>query len=206
MKRLRKKHNVRYFMCGEYGETTDRPHFHAILFGLQLNDLQLHADNGGNRLYTSKEFDDYWQHGYSTLGEVNFQTASYVASYCVKKITGDDATEHYERLDTETGELYTLQPEYARMSLKPGIGKTWIEKYINDVYNYDHVVINGKAQKAPRYYDKYLQTQDPAKLEKHKTERTKKAQLTKGENTPQKLTAREKITHAKYKQKQRTLQ
>ena len=39
MKRLRKKFGrVRYYMCGEYGETFGRPHYHACLFNFDFSD------------------------------------------------------------------------------------------------------------------------------------------------------------------------
>ena len=42
MKRLRKRFSddkIRFFACGEYGGSTHRPHYHAIVFGLHLDDL-----------------------------------------------------------------------------------------------------------------------------------------------------------------------
>ena len=55
MKRLRKKFSddkIRFFACGEYGGQTKRPHYHAIVFGLHLNDLVKYK--------TVKEGDSYY--------------------------------------------------------------------------------------------------------------------------------------------------
>lgn len=202
MKRLRKKQpGVRYFMCGEYGDNTQRPHYHAAMFGLHLHD-QIPWDQN---LKTSKTLTNTWGKGNVLIGELTFESAAYIAAYCTKKITGAKAKDHYERTDIETGEIYDLTPEYARMSLKPAIGRKWIEKYTDDVYNYDHVVIKGRAQKAPRYYDKYLEQTQPEKLEKHKINRQLKAKQTQGENTPNRLKDRETYALAKHKQQHRTL-
>ena len=38
IKRLRKDYDIKYFACGEYGDKTLRPHFHAILFGVNFSD------------------------------------------------------------------------------------------------------------------------------------------------------------------------
>ena len=45
MKRLRKEHSyerLRFFACGEYGSNSYRPHYHAIIFGLTLDDFCLY--------------------------------------------------------------------------------------------------------------------------------------------------------------------
>lgn len=214
-KRLRKKFAIwdpsiaswvpRYFMCGEYGDKHARPHYHAAVFGLLLPDLQVYSDAQGIKLYTSKILSDLWTHGFVTVGQVTYESASYVASYCTKKITGKNAAEHYTRTDPDTGEIYELAPEYARMSLKPAIAKPWIQKYTNDVYSYDHVVINGRSQKAPRYYDKHLELTNPQLLTTLKLSRQLKGKQTNSENHPSRLQQRKIYTQSKFKLKSRKL-
>jgi len=75
----------------------------------------------------------------------------------MKKVTGNNADEHYTVLDTETGEVTKLEPEFNSMSLKPGIGATWFEKYAPEVFPRDVVVANGVKCKPPRYYGKQLE-------------------------------------------------
>lgn len=157
MKRLRKhfygnqKGKVRYFHCGEYGDQLGRPHHHACLFNIDFPDKELWKTREGVRLYTSKTLEKLWPYGHSTIGEVTFESAAYVARYVVKKITGEPAAAHYN------GRL----PEYCTMSRRPGIGRNWLEKFHDDVYPKDFIVIRGKKSKVPKYYNKCYELTNP---------------------------------------------
>lgn len=188
---------IRFFMCGEYGEKYDRPHFHSCMFNYSPIDQRLHSSANGTKLYTSKTLEILWGHGYVTVGELNYQTAQYVAAYCTKKVTGDKAIDHYTKVDKDTGEVYQLEPEFSRQSLKPGIGEPWLRRYVNDVYNYDHVVMNGRSGKTPKYYDTLLKKWDPERAEKLELPRYKKAMEYGGINTTDRLEAKDKITRAR---------
>lgn len=156
MKRLRKQYGpVRFYMCGEYGETTRRPHYHACIFGLDFSDDRtLHnVSPKGHPLYTSRTLANLWGLGHCLIGELTFDSAAYVARYILKKQTGDLAPAHYRYISPD-GEVSQLEPEFCRMSLKPGIGALWYEKFKSDVYPHDYVVINGVKTKPPRYFDK----------------------------------------------------
>lgn len=158
MKRLRRfflPERISFYHCGEYGGETYRPHYHAILFGVDFPDQEWRKDNGrGEPLYESAALDRLWGKGDCLIGAVTFESAAYVARYCCAKITGDLAREHYKRVDKETGEVYWLPPEYATMSLKPGIGLRWFSRYGAEVEDSDTVVMRGREMAAPRYYDK----------------------------------------------------
>lgn len=98
MKRLRKKYGagIRFYMCGEYGEQLGRPHFHACIFGMDFADKKLWKTTGSkSKLYRSAELEKLWTFGFSSVGDVNFESAAYVARYIMKKVTGEAATEHY---------------------------------------------------------------------------------------------------------------
>lgn len=206
LKRARKRWGpFRYFMCGEYGDRSGHAHYHACLFGLYLDDLKLHSRNNGHTLYTSEKLDTTWSHGHCTVGQITMESAQYVAAYCTKKIQGAEAREHYTRFDPDTGEVWEQQPEYAQMSRRPGIAARWIAKYTDDVYNYDHVVINGREQKPPRYYDKYLERTNPERKWNLKAPRQRKAKQWKGGNNEQSLKAAEANTRARLKLKTRTI-
>lgn len=99
MKRLRKKHpHVRFYHCGEYGEKTGRPHYHAILFNCDFLDKKIYTIRNENPVYVSQELNNIWGYGLCEIGSVTFESAGYVARYCTKKITGDFAEEHYQWL------------------------------------------------------------------------------------------------------------
>lgn len=165
MKRLRKEIapiRVRFFMAGEYGEHNWRPHFHALLFGYSFPDqVYLRTTPAGFRLNRSAILESLWPFGYSSVGEVTFESAAYVARYVMKKVNGDLAESHYERIDPETGEVYRLPAEFARMSLKPGIGAKWIERFKSDVFPHGYVVVNGEKASPPRFYLKRYEVSDP---------------------------------------------
>ena len=155
MKRLRKSiapKKVRYYHCGEYGEKLERPHYHSLLFGHDFEDKKYFTKRGDHRLFTSETLSGLWPYGYSVIGDVTFESAAYVARYIMKKVTGERAEEHY---DGRT-------PEYTTMSRRPGIGKTWFEKFSSDVYPHDRVVVRGHYTRPPRFYDNILSKIDPS--------------------------------------------
>lgn len=160
MRRLRRHFRparVRFFAVGEYGAKLSRPHFHALLFGVGFDDARLFSRRDGqNPLFVSSTLDRLWSHGYATIGEVNFETAAYCARYILKKITGDAAHEHYSTLDPLTGEITFQVPEMAQMSRRPGIGQDWLRLFWPDVAGGDAIVVNGREQKPPRYYDRIM--------------------------------------------------
>lgn len=198
MKRLRKRFGkVRFFMCGEYGESNGRPHFHACLFGLRLDDLVLHKrSSNGVSLYRSSSLDSIWQLGFASVGDVTFDSAVYIANYMAK-------SSGVVRFDAETGEVFTR--EFRHMSLKPGIGQSFIEKYRGDVFNYDHVVINGRCAKPPRFYDRWLERVDPLAREALEPGRYLKALRGAEDSSPARLAVREIVARAGLAQKKREL-
>lgn len=170
LKRLRKScnsKNIRYYACGEYGELTQRPHFHACVFNHDFHDKELHTVINGQPLYMSDFLERLWPYGFSSIGALTFESAAYVARYVMKKITGsgvDDVDpvtglKPYQRVD-ERGVVYDVTPEFNLMSLKPGIGFEWWQKYKSDLRK-DFITHRGVKQKPPRFYDKLLERYDP---------------------------------------------
>lgn len=187
---------ARYYMCGEYGESTFRPHYHVCLFGHDFSsDRYLHeVTKNGHPIYRSPSLEKLWPYGFSSVCELNFETAAYVARYVLKKITGSAAEDHYRYTCPDTGEVSQLAPEYARMSLKPGIGQKWFDKYKNDVYHgHDYIVINGRKCKPPRYFDKLLRRVDPDRYDEVKMLREFDAYPLRSENMPDRLAVREQV-------------
>jgi hypothetical protein len=204
MMRLRKRcgSGIRFFMCGEYGENFDRPHFHALLFGHRFDDIT--PANGvfsHSRCYRSETLEKLWTKGFSTVGEVTFASARYTAAYCVKKVTGPLAEEHYKRVDTRTGEIVTVTPEFAHMSLKPGIGFTYLEKYWRDMYMTGHnaVIVDGKKKKIPRYFDKRMDDLLPLFMDDIEFQRQLAAEPFAVDNTRERLQVREIVESARVK-------
>lgn len=188
---------IKYFLCGEYGDTTDRPHYHAILYGIDFADRRPHSKNDrGDQLWKSETLDRLWGQGHCLIGDVTHESCAYVARYIMKKVTGDRAEEHYSRI-LPTGELIQLEPEFIRMSLKPAIGKTHYEKYKDDFYPSDTAVVKGKKVPVPKYYDRLLERENPALLEEMKNARLVRAKSRKEDNTPRRLKARESVLKSK---------
>lgn len=192
MKRLRKvAPGVRFYMCGEYGEEFSRPHFHACLFGFNFPDRV----PMGRRLFRSALLDRLWSHGYASIGSVTFQSAAYVARYIMKKVTGDPADDHYRYVIPDTGEVIQRTPEFCHMSLKPGIGARWLDRYLSDVYPSGKMVVRGVETRPPRYYDKVFKRVDRDEYELMKSER-----LADGfgpDNSEARLADREIVTNAR---------
>jgi hypothetical protein len=221
MKRLRKRVRlpVRFYMCGEYGENFGRPHYHACIFGYGFPDrkLLMRTKNGDN-LYTSELLNQLWPYGLSSIGEVNFQSAAYVARYIMKKITGDAAFDHYNKVD-EDGVVTHRVPEFTRMSLKPGIGAGWFDKYHSDVFPHDHVIVKGKEVSVPRYYTDKVKRASfgalppnkvRAELDQYDIDEIQYARLLRvreraESDTPERRVARDEINRAKLNLLKRTI-
>lgn len=149
MKRLRKAYSdkcIRFFHCGEYGETNLRPHHHVLLFNHDFADKRVCRKSGsGESLYSSKELEGLWRYGRCWIGSVSWNSANYVARYSMKKVVGAAAGDWYAG----------RKPEYLTMSRRPGIGMKWLEKYFAEVYSSDRVISNGHEAKPPRFYDEW---------------------------------------------------
>jgi len=201
LKRFRKNHpdlTIRYYMAGEYGENYGRPHFHACIFNYGFNDRSyLKTMPSGSKLYTSRELERLWPYGFSSVGDLTFESAAYVARYVMKKVTGRKAESHYETMNPSTGEIFKRRPDYNKMSLRPGIGAGWFDKFRSDVYPHDYVVVNSAKPKPPRYFDKLLKRVDSAAYEYIKEQRELDNREFNPDNLPTRLAVREIVTEAR---------
>lgn len=70
LKRLRKSlgYKIRYFLISEYGPTTLRPHYHGIIYNINLSDIDKIAES--------------WQNGFVRVDPVTHGRIAYCASYC----------------------------------------------------------------------------------------------------------------------------
>lgn len=192
-KRLRRRiepHRISYYQSGEYGSTcpdhkikncpvcgpVQRPHYHAIIFGFDFPDKNCLGDRDGYPIYDSELLHELWPLGFHEIGCVTFESCAYVARYVMKKQTGPEAPEHYQRYIPELDTLVDIEPEYAVMSRNPAIGKTWYEEFSTDLYPLDECPIPGRGVygKPPAYYDKLYERTNPVELDQLKAKRREK--------------------------------
>lgn len=169
LKRLRERFpddHIRFFMCGEYGPSTWRPHMHYIIFGLHLTDLRLDRCQRGHNVYKSPALERVWSErivsrdllgneisssydpiGFVEVMDVSWAACSYVARYIMKKQLGPDGRDFYR--------TFGLEPPFVLMSRNPGLGRQWYDDHPDiDEFAY----INLKTEKGglkftpPRYY------------------------------------------------------
>lgn len=201
MKRVRKrlgKSKLRFFMCGEYGDETKRPHYHALFFNADFTDKVYYSKTGsGSKIYTSELLNELWGFGDCWIGDVTFESAAYVARYCVKKVTGRGAAGAYESLDISTGEIIKREPEFAHMSLKPGIGRPWLDKFQSDVYPHDYVVVRGVKMKPPKYYDTVYEKGNLDDFDWIRAQRELDAELNMWDNTTPRLAVKHEVQLAR---------
>lgn len=147
MKRLRKHfgEGVRFYMCGEYGGKTLRPHYHMLAFNLSLLDLKFYSKSPmGDWYYTSDVLNKIWGKGQVIVGELAEQSASYTARYVQKKA--------YKNFNFEQ---QGMKNEFTRMSRNPGIGGMYLDEYLDKIYDEDKIYMpNGQVVTPPRYFDK----------------------------------------------------
>lgn len=140
--------NIRFFASGEYGEKSDRAHFHIILFNCNIRDLVAHHQNvKGNTIFTSEELTKIWGKGIVGITEATYETACYTAQYMLKKQRGKDGKEFYP--------AHHQTPEFSRMSRMPGIASKWYYANKNKLWQTDEMILaNGRQVKTPKYYDR----------------------------------------------------
>lgn len=120
-------------MAGEYGDQTFRPHYHALLFGLRLDDLRFYKRVGDYNYYNSPWLQKLWPFGFVVVGEACFETAAYTARYITKKLNGE-AADKYKMLN--------IQSEFALMSRKPGIGGAYVERNIDSILDDEYIYVS----------------------------------------------------------------
>lgn len=115
LKRFRKSIapiRVRYFAVGEYGDESQRPHYHVALFGYPpCRKGGTNPRRSGGCCDICDRLRDEWSCGIIYSGDLSYHSAAYVAGYVTKKLTKKDDPR-----------LAGRHPEFTRMSLRPGIG------------------------------------------------------------------------------------
>lgn len=134
LKRIRKAAEplrLRFYAVGEYGDVSFRPHYHVALFGYPLcsRGRSSFRKYGDGRVSCCAHCDliaSTWGHGAVDVGTLELASASYVAGYVTKKMTSADDPR-----------LKGRQPEFARMSLRPGIGKDAMVEVANALQRFN---------------------------------------------------------------------
>jgi hypothetical protein len=215
--KFRRKHWIRFYHCGEYGDKNNRPHYHAILFNFNFPDwVYLYTTDNGSDIYTSPTLEEIWGKGFVTIGTVTFESAAYIARYVMKKINGkfknkknpETGLKPYERYTVDEDGVPTIVevlPEYTTMSRDPGIGSDWFDRYHRDCYPKDFTTIRGTRCKPPKYYDGLLKEMNPQMYDDIKAGRELKASENWQENSPERLKAKEAVKEAQLKTLKRSL-
>ncbi|QCQ84618.1 replication initiator protein [Blackfly microvirus SF02] len=196
MKRLRKVRpaGLRFFACGEYGETFRRPHYHLLLLNSDFSDKRFYKSSAsGSALYTSAELTGLWPLGRSDIGAVTAGSAAYVAGYVLKK--------------SESRDYGDLAPEFRVMSRRPGLGSAWLDKFHPEAYKHDSAIMDGSEVGLPRFYDTKFELVDPVRnifgdskrLASLKRLRKVRARLNPDDLTQRRLRVREAVDLAKSK-------
>lgn len=156
---------IRYFGCGEYGSTTNRPHYHLLVYNCPIPDLDYYKDKNGNTLFNSKIIDQCWNKGYSVIANFSYETAAYVSRYVLKKV---DSNVDYNSIG--------LENEFIMMSTKPGIGRKYYDDHKDLIYKTDELFICDSSGhpiscKPVEYYDSLFESECPAEYKTIKDER-----------------------------------
>lgn len=160
-------HRIKFFASGEYGDKIGRPHYHALLFGV---DHQLDAER----------IRDAWTTGTGVgagranvpLGFVDIQkctpkACSYVAGYAAKKL-GLARREVVEVVDPDTGEVVTWQEPFVLMSRggRSGLGIGGEARDEHPSAWKEFVVHGGRKAPVPRYlHERWRRSASDAELE-----------------------------------------
>lgn len=189
MKRVRKAFpddKIRFFACGEYGPNTFRPHYHAILFGLHLDDLVPFGRSvQGHQYYISESLQRCWYIderrsdqlpgliGHLVVANVTWETCAYTARYITKKLTGPEAQFYSD---------FNIEPPFSLMSRRPGIARQWYDDH-PDLYDFEYISVKtpegGKKFRPPRYFDKLYDIDEPEKSAALKETRKRMAEQAK---------------------------
>ncbi|QXN75161.1 replication initiator protein [Microvirus mar33] len=176
IKRLRYHHlswDIRYYVSGEYGSHTYRPHYHMIIFNLPIDDLQVYS-RGENPLFTSRFIDGVWRNGSCKIGELTYQSCAYTARYTMKKIFN--------------GNKYALQdlgiePEFSLSSRRPAIGFRFLQSHYEEVLKYEKILVPPSGDNPPRnlplppYFLQKISQIDPLVVARIKSRRSQLREL-----------------------------
>lgn len=165
---------LRYYCAGEYGSQTHRPHYHACVFGVPDDLVEVGKNKFGDSLYDSPLIRESWGLGNITIGKLDFKTAAYTARYTLKKAQGEDHA-YNDKLG--------IAREFVTMSRKPGLGVNYFLQHKDEIYEHDEIVLPASSKdkpnvvKPPRYFDILFNADSPKDMAKIKQQRGIAAEL-----------------------------
>lgn len=130
--------DIKYLVTAEYGKTTHRAHYHALLFNVQFNDLVPYKrSKRGNLIYKSATLNKIWQHGICTVDSVNVQSAC--ARYCTKYAMKDKEADTFMLFSRGIGEAVLMRDfngiSYIYDGFEYTIPRQIWQRYIENKYN-----------------------------------------------------------------------
>lgn len=143
---------IRYYIAGEYGPTTHRPHYHAIVFGLHLIDLvPFGRSETGNQYFVSQSVSDIWNRGFVSVEPADEGTCMYTASYVTSKLGKDPDVDFRSK---------GIVPPFALSSRRPGIGVKYLLDHKDQILENDRIYLSssngGLSFKPPRIFYKLI--------------------------------------------------
>lgn len=145
MKRLRNafpEEHIKYFAVGEYGSTSKRPHYHAIIFNVEFFDLV----PSGYQMFSSKKLSDIWNKGLVSIQLVNPTTCRYVTGYMLK--------------DTTSRQTYRecgIVPPFTLISKRPPIGYDYYLQHKDELANGSLIYCpDGTTRTSLACYDRFI--------------------------------------------------
>lgn len=164
LKRLRRAiepRKIRYYLVGEYGTQSRRPHYHMLIFGFKPSDLSFWKIIKGHPVYRSAFIESLWTRaayneslGFSTVEDVTPGVVRYCAQYVTKKMIVKSTPDN-------------VMPEFYRQSVRNGgIGSSWLRRWYRSIVGITYVTYrNGRnilKAPIPRYYVHWLRINHPA--------------------------------------------
>lgn len=182
-KRLRKRFpGVRYFACGEYGPKTFRPHYHAVIFGLDFEGEFTEVARGSDyATYLSPTLDSIWGLGRTTWSYATPTNIAYVTAYTAKKLAavrrrGTEVPDDCYLRRLPDGRSHLLEPEFQVMSRNPGIGSYFAQHHRSSWRHDGYLTLpGGHKQRVPRYYLRAFKEAEPNAYQTFKARRLEQA-------------------------------
>jgi len=155
---------IKQVMCGEYGDTFGRKHFHGIIFNHNFSDLRPTGfySKKGHPLHTSDSLRDCWSKGTVEVEPLTMDLALYVSAY---------VTDVYDEPEANHGHQ---KKQYGRFGHH--IGKAWVSQYWKDVLVTGRVHTLEAQYPAPRYFLEYIKKEHPIEFAAFKVKKKLQAE------------------------------